>query len=43
VRADGYRLLDALYEMKTDDDTIITVRNQVLTAPQRGVRPHVES
>lgn len=39
VRADGYRLLDALYELKTDDDAIITVRNQVLTAPQRDVRP----
>jgi hypothetical protein len=30
VRQDGARLLDALYEIKTDDGTIITVHNQVL-------------
>jgi hypothetical protein len=40
VRDDGYRLLDALYELKTDDDAIITVRNNVLVAPRdRGARP----
>lgn len=35
VRRDGARLLDALYELKTDDGAIITVHNQVLvrTAP----------
>ena len=39
VRPDGYRLLDALYELKTDDGAIITVRNQVLVPPERGQRP----
>ena len=40
VRADGIRMLDALYELKTHDDAIITVRNQVLISPpNRGVRP----
>jgi hypothetical protein len=38
VRADGYRLLDALYELQTDDGAIITVRNQVLSPPQSGAR-----
>lgn len=31
LRKDGARLLDALYEMQTDDGAIITVHNQVLT------------
>ena len=40
VRADGVRMLDALYELQTHDDAIITVRNQVLISPpERGVRP----
>lgn len=39
VRADGYRQLDALYELETDDGAIITVRNQVLIAGQPGMRP----
>lgn len=34
VRADGVRLLDALYELQTDDGAIFTVRNQVLTGSQ---------
>lgn len=29
VRSDGTRLLDALYEMQTDDGAVITVHNQV--------------
>ncbi len=33
VRADGYRQLDALYELRTDDGAVITVRNQVLSPP----------
>ena len=33
LRKDGARLLDALYEMQTDDGAIITVHNQVLTRP----------
>lgn len=39
VRADGYRLLDALYELETDDGAIITVRNNVVITPDRGRRP----
>ncbi len=40
LRADGIRMLDALYELKTHDDAIITVRNEVLISPpDRGVRP----
>jgi hypothetical protein len=40
LRADGVRMLDALYELKTHDDAIITVRNEVLISPpDRGVRP----
>lgn len=31
LRPDGTRLLDALYEMQTDDGVIITVHNQVLS------------
>lgn len=38
VREDGFRLLDALYELETDDGAIITVRNQVLSPPQAGQR-----
>ncbi len=34
VRADGYRQLDALYELRTDDGAVITVRNQVLSPPE---------
>lgn len=30
VRADGIRQLDALYELKADDGTIMTVRNRVM-------------
>ena len=40
LRSDGVRMLDALYELKTHDDAIITVRNEVLISPQEsGVRP----
>lgn len=30
LRADGVKELDALYEMQTDDGTVLTVRNRVL-------------
>jgi hypothetical protein len=36
VREDGVRLLDALYELQTDDGVIFTVRNQVISSPQPG-------
>jgi hypothetical protein len=34
VRDDGYRMLDALYELQTDDGAVITVRNQVTSPPE---------
>lgn len=40
LRADGFLLLDALYELETDDSAIITVRNKVTIPPQSaGRRP----
>jgi len=36
VRKDGARLLDALYELKTDDGAVITVHNQVLVRTPTG-------
>ncbi|AWN45984.1 DUF3237 domain-containing protein [Methylobacterium terrae] len=39
VRKDGVRRLDALYEMRTDDGVILTVRNQVLIDPGRDGAP----
>jgi hypothetical protein len=36
VRKDGARLLDALYELKTDDGAVITVHNQVLVRTPAG-------
>lgn len=34
-RDDGFRLLDALYELETDDGAIITIHNQVMSPPDR--------
>lgn len=34
-RDDGFRLLDALYELQTDDGAIITIHNQVMSPPNR--------
>ena len=39
VRRDGVRRLDALYEMRTDDGAVITVRNQVLIDPGTADTP----
>lgn len=39
VRKDGVRRLDALYEMKTEDGAILTVRNQVLIDAGRDGAP----
>ncbi|WP_293993907.1 DUF3237 domain-containing protein [Sphaerotilus sp.] len=36
VRQDGARLLDALYELKTDDGVVVTVHNQVLVRTPQG-------
>ncbi|MBB4954723.1 hypothetical protein H4S14_002713 [Agrobacterium vitis] len=39
LRKDGVRLLDALYELQTDDGAVITVNNKVLIdAPKDGPR-----
>jgi Protein of unknown function (DUF3237) len=39
LRPDGIKELDALYEMQTDDGTVLTVHNQVLIdAPAEGER-----
>lgn len=35
VRPDGVRLLDAFYEMKTDDGAYLTIRNHVTSVPDR--------
>lgn len=35
VRADGVRLLDAFYEMRTDDGAILTIRNHVTSIPDQ--------
>jgi len=35
VRDDGFRLLDALYELQTDDGAVITIHNQVMSQPDR--------
>jgi hypothetical protein len=34
VRKDGVRMLDALYELETDDGAVITVHNKVTIAPR---------
>lgn len=39
VRADGVKELDALYEMRTDDGIVLTIRNRVtIDAPPGGPR-----
>lgn len=38
LRSDGVKQLDALYEMQTDDGTVLTVRNQVLVHGLNGGR-----
>ena len=40
LRADGVRMLDALYEMQTDDGAILTVHNQVLTRVDAAGKPY---
>ncbi|QRE76655.1 DUF3237 domain-containing protein [Methylobacterium aquaticum] len=39
VRKDGVRRLDALYELRTEDGAILTVRNQVTIDPGRDGGP----
>jgi len=36
IRPDGVRLLDALYEMQTDDGTVLTVHNRVKVIEHPG-------
>ena len=38
VRDDGFRLLDALYELETHDGAVITVRNRVMISPDSSQR-----
>ncbi len=40
VRKDGARLLDALYELQTDDGAIITVHNQVMSSTDANGKPY---
>lgn len=40
LRGDGVRMLDALYEMQTDDGAILTVHNQVLTRVDAAGKPY---
>ena len=40
VRADGARLLNALYELKTDDGAVITVQNRVLLTKREDGSPY---
>jgi len=40
LRKDGVRLLDALYEMQTDDGDIITVHNKVMTRTDAEGKPY---
>jgi hypothetical protein len=42
VRADGVRLLDAFYEMRTDDGAVITVRNHVTAIPDQSRFSYLE-
>ena len=35
VRADGIKELDALYEMQTDDSSVLTIRNRVIVDEAR--------
>jgi hypothetical protein len=39
VRRDGALALDAVYELKTDDGIVISVRNRVLIRPNRDGQP----
>ena len=39
VRDDGFRLLDALYELETEDGAVITVRNRVMISADSDQRP----
>ena len=43
VRKDGVRVLNALYELQTDDGAIITVNNHVLVDDQPGRQRYVFS
>ena len=40
LRKDGTRLLDALYELQTDDGAIITVHNQVMSSTDANGKPY---
>jgi hypothetical protein len=43
VRKDGVTMLDALYEMQTDDGAVLTIRNQVKIDPAAKPAPYIRS
>jgi hypothetical protein len=43
VRKDGVTLLDALYEMQTDDGAVLTIRNRVTVDPAAKPQPYIRS
>ena len=43
LRKDGVTLLDALYEMQTDDGAVLTIRNQVKIDPSAKPAPYIRS
>ena len=43
ARKDGVTLLDALYEMQTDDGAVLTIRNQVKIDPTARPAPYIRS
>jgi hypothetical protein len=43
VRKDGVTLLDALYEMQTDDGAVLTIRNRVTVDPAAKPAPYIRS
>ena len=43
VRKDGVTLLDALYEMQTDDGAVLTIRNRVTVDPAAKPQAYIRS
>jgi hypothetical protein len=43
TRKDGVTLLNALYEMQTDDGAVLTILNRVTIDPSAGARPYTRS
>jgi hypothetical protein len=43
VRKDGVTMLDAIYEMQTDDGAVLSIRNQVKIDPAAKPTPYIRS